>query len=160
MSLVLLFKLLHVLIAIWFVAGLIGRGVALLHAERVDEVKVTRALVDVAGRFEQWMVIPGSLAVVVAGLATMWAMGLPLLGPGAGWLSAALALVLAISLLVPTVVLPRGRRFEQALEAGCAVGVVTPELRAAFRDPVVVAARTFELVAVAIVLVLMITKPF
>jgi hypothetical protein len=37
---------------------------------------------------------------------------------------------------------------------------VTPELTAAFRDPIVFAAHAYELVVILVVFVLMITKPF
>jgi hypothetical protein len=39
-------------------------------------------------------------------------------------------------------------------------GEVTPELAASWRDPVVRAAHVYELLLVAIVLVLMLAKPF
>jgi hypothetical protein len=62
--------------------------------------------------------------------------------------------------LVPLVFLPRGRTFDEALTSAVAAGRVTPELKAAFRDPVVAAARWYELAVVAFVVVLMVTKPF
>ena len=62
--------------------------------------------------------------------------------------------------LVPLVFLPRGRVFEAALADARRQGVMTPELRAAFADPAVAFARRFEIATVAIVVVLMVTKPF
>ena len=66
---------------------------------------------------------------------------------------------MSLGLLVPTIFLPRGRRFGAALEHTRAVGTVTPELRAAFADPVVAAAHTYEALAVAIIVALMVLKP-
>jgi hypothetical protein len=62
--------------------------------------------------------------------------------------------------LVPLVFLPRGRVFERELASAVGRGVVTPQLSAAFRDPAVRAARTYEVVVVAAIVVLMVTKPF
>ena len=69
-------------------------------------------------------------------------------------------LFLSVLPLVPLVFLPRGRVFEAALEEAEAAGVVTDRLRAAWSDPVVRGAHIYELTAVTIVLVLMLSKPF
>ena len=63
-------------------------------------------------------------------------------------------------MLVPTVFLPHGKIFESALEDAKQRGEVTPELRTALRDPAVRNARATELVVVALILTLMVTKPF
>jgi len=47
--------------------------------------------------------------------------------------------------LVPTVFLPRGRIFEEALKDAKGRGEVTPELRTALSDPAVRNARAIEL---------------
>jgi hypothetical protein len=62
--------------------------------------------------------------------------------------------------LVPTVFLPRGHAFEAALDAAHVRGEVTPELATAFRDPAVVFARTYEALAVGVIVALMVLKPF
>jgi hypothetical protein len=62
--------------------------------------------------------------------------------------------------LVPTVFLPHGKIFGAALEDAKQRGEVTPELRLALRDPAVRKARATELVVVAVILTLMVTKPF
>jgi hypothetical protein len=50
--------------------------------------------------------------------------------------------------------------FGAALEEASAQGAVTTELRAAFVDPAVRAAHIYEFVAIIIVLILMVTRPF
>lgn len=159
-----LLKLAHVFAAVWFVSGLLGRWVALGQATGSREIRVTQAFVEQAGRFERWMVIPGSFAVLVAGIFTAWAQGYSLLGSLQGaasnWLPVSLLLFLSAAVLVPVVFIPRGRRFGVALAESERQGQVTPALQAAFRDPVVAAAHAYELIAVAVVLVLMVTKPF
>jgi hypothetical protein len=72
---------------------------------------------------------------------------------------ASLVLFVATMLLVPTVFIPRGRRFEAALATARRAGTVTPELRAAFADGAVRFARTAEVVVLAVIVVLMVVKP-
>ena len=152
--------LLHVAVAFWFVAGLIGRNVALGRARFSDQLGVVAELVQLAGRFERLMVIPGSFAVLLLGLLAAWAQGRPLAGSGNGWLLASLILYVALMAQVPLVFRPRGRVFDRALEDAERLGRVTPALASAFRDPVVATARNLELVGVAVILALMVTKPF
>jgi hypothetical protein len=161
---VVLLKLAHALVGIWLVCGLVGRWATLAQAERADDVRVLRGLLRLSAVFEERMVIPGSAVVLVLGLLTAWAQGQPLLGflQGAptNWLLASLVLFASTVVLVPTVFLPRGKRFAAALEEADRGGEVTPALRAAFADPVTRAAHAYEMAAVAAVLVLMIAKPF
>jgi len=152
--------LLHVAIAFWFVAGMLGRNLTMAKARAATDIGTLEELVELSGRFERLMVIPGSFAVLVAGLLAAWSEGQPLAGTGDWWLLTSLILFVAIGLLVPTVFLPRGRIFEAALQDARARGQVTPELRTALRDPAVRNARAAELIVVAIIVTLMVTKPF
>ena len=154
-------KLLHVLAAFWFVAGLIGRGVTIAQVRRESDLGRLGSLMTVAVRIERWMVIPGSAVVLLLGIATMIAQDRSLLGDGDRWLLVSLILYLALAALVPTVFLPRGRRFEAALEEARSGGTtVTPALTEALRDPAVALARRVELAVVALIIVLMVLKPF
>jgi hypothetical protein len=152
--------LVHVLAAFWFVAGLIGRGVTLARARAATDMRTVETCLQLATPFERLMVIPGSMAVLAFGLFAAWSQHRPFTGSGNWWLLTALILFLALILLVPTVFLPRGRRFEAALDDAKRRGEVTAQLRVAFRDPAVAAARWAELVVVAFVILLMVTKPF
>ena len=152
--------LLHVAVAFWFVAGLLGRNVTMARARSANDLSTLVELVDLSGRFERLMVIPGSFGVVVLGLLAAWAESRPLAGTDDWWLLTSLILFVAIGLLVPTVFLPHGKVFEASLEDANRRGEVTPELRTALRDPAVRNARALEFVAVAIIITLMVTKPF
>jgi predicted integral membrane protein DUF2269 len=153
----------HAVVGVWFMAGLIGRWIVLAQAARASDLPAMRAVLAVSSRFER-IVISGSLAVLVLGVATAIAQGRPFLGPlqGAGfdWLFASVLLFVSVIPLIPLVFIPRGRVFENALEEATAAGAVTDRLRLTFRDPVVFAAHVYELGAMTIVLVLMIMKPF
>jgi hypothetical protein len=106
------------------------------------------------------MVIPGSFAVVVLGLLAAWALGQPLAGANDWWLLISLVLFLVIGALVQIVFLPHGKVFEHEFADAKARGEITTELRTALRDPVVRNARAAELVVVAVIITLMVTKPF
>ena len=152
--------LLHVLSAFWFVAGLLGRNVTMARARTQSDLRMLDELITLGGRFERMMVIPGSAAVLVSGLLAAWAVGQPLAGANNWWILLSIVLYVAISALVPTVFLPRGKVFEHALADAKAHGEITPELRLALRDPGVRNARAAELAAVAVIVMLMVTKPF
>jgi Predicted integral membrane protein (DUF2269) len=158
-SLASLLLFLHVAAAFWFVAGLIGRGVALGRARRSTDLAEIEVLLPIAGRFER-MVIPGSMAVFLLGVLTMLAQERPLFADGGYWLLTSTLLFLSTVVLVPTIFLPRGRAFEEAVAAARGQGEVTVELVAAFRDPAVAFARTYEAVVVAVIVALMVLKPF
>jgi hypothetical protein len=81
-------------------------------------------------------------------------------GGSVNWVLAALLVYLSIIPVIVFVFLPRGRVFHQALEAARPLGRVTPELRAALHDPWVHAARTYEIVMIVLLTVLMVLKPF
>ena len=150
--------LLHVATAFWFVAGLAGRDVSITRAARATDIASVQALTGAAGVFDRFFVIPGSIAVLVAGLIAMVATDLSL--GDQTWLLVALVLFLTIIPLVPLVFVPRGKVFEAALGGAVAAGEVTPGLRAAFADRAVAGARWYERIVVAVIIVLMVTKPF
>jgi hypothetical protein len=164
MTIALVAKLLHVLVGIALVTGIVGRDVALRRAARAAELGAVHALLGVADVFERAFVRPMSFLVLASGLVAAWLQGVPILGSLAGgttnWLVVSLILFVAIALLVPLVFLPRGRIFADALSAADARGAVTPELTAAFNDPVVERARLAEGVGLLVVIVLMVLKPF
>jgi hypothetical protein len=155
--------LVHALIGILFVAGLLGRWIVLGAAERATELPAMRTLTAAAGPFER-IVVAASILVLVFGLAAAYLEGRSVLGPLTGgsvdWLFVSLLLYLSILPLVPLVFLPRGRVFGAAMDGAARDGRVTPELQAAWRDPVVRAAHLYELGAITLVLILMLSKPF
>lgn len=114
--------LLHAQTAFWFVAGPLGRNMTMARARTVSDVRTLDELVTLSGRFERMMVIPGSLAVIVAGLLAAWALGEPLAGADNWWVLLTLLLFVAIGVLVPTVFLPHGKVFEHALAEAKAPG--------------------------------------
>ncbi|HEX5039459.1 MAG TPA: DUF2269 family protein [Candidatus Limnocylindria bacterium] len=152
-------KLVHVGIAFALVAGLVGRWILLTRAAASEDVEGAYGLSKAASPFERMVQISGS-AILPAGLLTAWIQGYDWLGLTTGWMLLSTIILLSTLPLVPLIFIPRGRVFEAAMETARERGTVTPELRAAWRDPAVAFARRYELAAVAIVIVLMVLKPF
>jgi hypothetical protein len=163
MAVALGFKLLHVLVAFWMTAGLVGRGVAQLRAEHNADVRSLQLLVELIGRFDRLMVIPGSSLVFILGLLTAWAQGLPILGflQGArtNWLLISLVLWIGVFVLVPTVFIPRGKVFGALFEEAIKADRVTDRLSAALRSTVIRLAHIYEIAALLVIIFLMVTKP-
>jgi uncharacterized membrane protein len=155
---------LHALTAFAFIGGLVGRDVVLWQAARTSDIRQVCPLAAAAKLFDRFMVIPGSFAVLGFGLLALWLRGLSPLGflQGAhtNWLLISLLLYLSQAALVPTVFLPRRAVFEKALDVAQAQQRMTPELRAAFGDHVVTYARRYEFVTTAMIIALMIARPF
>ena len=76
--------LLHVAVAFWFVAGLLGRNVTMARARSANDLSTLVELVDLSGRFERLMVIPGSFGVLVLGLLITGATRGPRVGRSPG----------------------------------------------------------------------------
>ena len=76
------------------------------------------------------------------------------------WILVSLILYLSLVPLILWVFLPRGRKFERALESALAEGRVTADLTSAFADSVVAARHAWELIVIVLLIVLMVTKPF
>ena len=157
--LALVLKLCHVAFAFALVSGLIGRWILLTRAARSNGVEEAHLLAEAAGPFE-WAVRVSSPILIGLGLATAWAQGYPWLGLTTGWMLLSVLLIIPMIVLVPAIFVPRGRIFEAEMAAARAAGAVTPGLRDAFADGAVALARRYELAALAVIVALMVLKPF
>jgi hypothetical protein len=159
-----LLKFLHVIVAMWFLAGLFGRNLTMGQASHAANLASIETLTQLAGRFDNLMVKPGSFIVFVLGVVTALEQGWPLLGSLEGghsdWLFVSILVYLSIFPLVPLVFLPRSKRFEAAMTHAQSRDAVTLELKSALNDTAVRAAHAYELIAVGLVIFLMVTKPF
>ena len=154
----------HVLFVFGLVAGIIGRDRCYQRAARTEDLKKLEWLIEMGGSFELGMVRPGTFAVLVAGLIAAWARGWPILGFLQGgtvnWVLVSLLIYLSIIPVIVFVFIPRGKVFRLALDDAKVRGQVTPELRAALADPAVAAARAYELIIIAALAGLMVTRSF
>lgn len=159
-----LLKVLHILSAIAFAGGIFARQIVRRYAKRTDDVVRFATLNQAAIDIENWLVKPGSLVILVFGVALAWRGGIPMFGVLQGqnqnWLLSSNVLYVVGMLLVPTVFIPRGKRFRQLLDAALAQRRMTPELKAALNDPIVGAAHSYEIGMLIVVVALMTLKPF
>ncbi len=164
MNFALILKLIHILTAIWMIAGLIGRAVTLDKAGKSKDIREVTSLLGLSEIFERRMVIPGSAAVLIVGLVTALAAGWPILGflqgGASNWVLVSFVLFLTIMPVIRFIFVPRGKVFEAAYKDSVLKERITPELDASFRDPVVRAAHLYEGAVVAIIIALMVLKPF
>jgi hypothetical protein len=153
-------KLVHVALGFTLVAGLIGRWALERRAGRADDPEQAFALTQAGSLFERLVLVSGP-GIVLAGLATAGLKGYPYLGLTTGWLLLSLVLVLAFPFVIaPLVYIPRTRDIAVAMRDARAKAVFTPELRAAFGSRPLRAARWYEAIATAVVIALMVLKPF
>jgi uncharacterized membrane protein len=157
-----LLRPLHVMVAVVFIAGLLGRAVAFRQARTARTLEATAALLTLSDWFDRRLVVPGSLLVLLSGMVITWVGRWPLFtAPGRpSWLLVSLALLLLPVGFIPSVLVPQRVRRQAALAAAVQVGRRTPELEAALRAAVVRRLRTVELGIVLVVSVLMMLKPF
>ncbi len=164
MSLFPLLRFFHISAAIVFVGGLFARQAVRSLTHRASDVSTILALTQAAGIVERLMVIPGNILAIAFGLILALVGRAPILGFIQGsrdsWLLVSILILAFLFPLVPLVFLPRGRRFEAALEAARAENQITPALRREMADPVVRGAHVVEMMGVAGIVALMVLKPF
>ena len=98
--LILFIKLLHILSGMMMIAGLVGRGITRIQAAKTEDIHEFNMLIQLGGRFENQLVIPGSILVFFLGLISAWLRGWPILGflqgASSNWLLASTLLYLAM----------------------------------------------------------------
>jgi uncharacterized membrane protein len=160
----LVLRFLHIASAIIFVGGILARQLVRSVAENSPDVRTFAILSQAAGRIESFMVIPGNQAVFLFGVILALITGAPVLGVLQGsaqnWLLVSNILLLLGVLTVPLVFVPRGRRFDLALQDALAQGQWTPQLRAMVQDKLVRFVHTAEIVMLVLITYLMVFKPF
>lgn len=159
-----LVKFFHIIAVIASVGGLFARQLVRRHAKKTDDVHLFATFSEAAGKIEKAMVIPGTMAILVFGIILGLMGHFPILGflQGAqqNWLLASNILIIGILVIIPTVLVPRGKIFEPLLQAALVKGQITPELRAAMDDNMVRLAHIYEEVALIVITALMVLKPF
>jgi uncharacterized membrane protein len=159
-----LLDVLHVLTAMVFVAGLVGRSASFERAGQAQDIQSVGSLLHMSEWFERTLVIPAYFGVLLSGMATAWNAGWPLWGAmtsGAPkWVLISLLLFLSPWLVIPTYLAPRRKRRARALAEALSQQRMTTELASAVQDRGVVLVRRAEIAMTAIVIVLMVAKLF
>lgn len=158
-----LLRLAHALAGVAFMAGIVGNWIVIGFARKAESLEGMRLLLRASAPFAR-LLTGGGITLAVLGVGTALALGRPLLGPLQGgrvdWMFVSVLLMLPLLVFVVGVYPRVGRRISTALRDAEVQGGLTPELAAAWADPRLRFARTYELVAVSLVLALMIAKPF
>src|SRR5512133_366953 len=95
-------RLVHILFALAFITGLVGRAVAFRQARSAGPLEATAALMQLSDWFDRRLVIPGSLLVVLSGAAASWLGHWPLVTAGRlSWLFVSLILLLLMVTFIP-----------------------------------------------------------
>jgi hypothetical protein len=133
------------------------------YSKVTDDVVRFATLNEAAFYIENWLVKPGSFVILAFGIALAWRGGIPMFGALQGesqnWLLVSNILFVVGMGLVPTVFIPRGKRFRPLFDAALAQRRMTPELKAV-NDPVVRAAHNYEIGMMIVLVALMTLKPF
>jgi uncharacterized membrane protein len=160
----LVLRFLHIGSAMIFIGGILARQLLRGAAGKTDDVHTFATFYQAAGQIEKGMVIPGNLAVILFGIWLALVEHAPILGflQGANqnWLLVTNLLLLSAMLVVPLVFVPRGKQFDHLLTQAQSEGRMTPTLRAQLNDPTVRFFHGLELLVLAVVVVLMVFKPF
>ncbi len=157
-------KLFHIIAVIMFIGGLFARQLVRSFARKAESIRDFATLNQAAGKIEAILVRPGSILTLIFGVLLALMGGFPIFGflQGAtqNWLLVSNLLLIVSIVLVPTVFLPRGKKFDPLLQAALAKGEITSELRAGMNDAVVKLAHLYEEVSVIAIVILMVLKPF
>jgi uncharacterized membrane protein len=159
-----LVKFLHIASIVVSVGGLFARQLVRELAKKADDVHQFASFSQAAGKIESIMVIPGMAAILIFGVILSLIGHFPILGfiQGAqqNWLLVSIILLIGTQIIIPTVFIPRGKKFEPLLQDALAKGKITPELHNAMNDNIVNLAHRYEEVALIIITALMVFKPF
>lgn len=154
----------HVTFAIAFIVGLVGYYVSFYQAARETEIQAVHGLVRLGKMFQKYFVSPGIDLLFVAGMFAAWREEVPMLGFIQGgdenWLLVAIVLVFSTFPLMFLVFRPREKVFNKELENALAKGEITQGLTAAFADRAYRNWHIYELATTAVIVFLMVVKPF
>jgi uncharacterized membrane protein len=160
----LVIKFLHIIAVVMAIGGVIARQLIRQQAKKTNDIQLFATFSQAAGKIESAMVIPGLNAVMVLGIILALISGSPIFGflQGASqnWLLVSNLLLIVTLIIIPTIFIPRGKKFEPILQEALAKGQITSELRAAMNDNTVKLAHLYEEVSIIAIVALMVLKPF
>ena len=164
MSWYLMIKFLHIIAVTIAIGGVIARQLLRQQAKKANDIQLSATFCQAAGKIENAMVIPGMNAVMVLGIILALISRSPIFGflqgSSQNWLLVSNILLLGVLITIPTVFIPRGKKFELLLQAALAEGQITSELSAAMNDNTVKIAHLYEEVSLIAIAALMVLKPF
>jgi hypothetical protein len=144
-----------------FISGLIGRFLVRQRLPHIASMPVLQEVIGLVGQFDDWLVIRGSQLTLITGVLLGAVGHWPYVRAShPTWIFVALLLFLSLLPVVFFVFIPRGKQFGKTFQVAVQEQRITPELRLALADPTIRAATVYEAVVTAIILYLMVLKPF
>jgi len=160
----LIIRFLHIISSMVFIGGIFARQAIRSQGKKSADINTLAAYFSAAGKIESLMVIPGNFGTILFGVIFAIMIHAPIFGflQGAdkNWLLLTNVLLIAGSLNVPLIFLPRGKIYERLLADAIQKGEITSELKSHLDDKVVKAAHQFEIIMVVVIVILMVFKPF
>jgi hypothetical protein len=160
----LLLEWIHITSAFMFIIGVVGHYLTVTHAAKEKDVKVVKGLMTLGLKFEKFFILPGEALLFFAGLFAAWRGNVPILGflqgGNVNWLLVSLILFISSFPLIMLVDVPHEKLVNKKLEEALREGRVTPDLQAAFADKTVRAVEIYGLAVIAVIVFLMVMKPF
>jgi hypothetical protein len=157
-------KLFHIIAAFALIGGMMARSVVMARAKSSTTIQQTALFLQLGNFFTTKMVSIGGLATFFLGIITALVQGWPVLGFLQGgkynWVFASLVLNLLIYVSVFTVSIPRGKAIGEAIGPALGKGEITPELSATINHGALKNSMIFEYISVALIIILMVLKPF
>lgn len=148
---------LHILAAMWLVAGILGYIVLYLRARRADDIAEVRATLGSARAVERWLATPGAGLVGIFGLLLMWRYSD--LGIDVGkwtWLHISIVLWLSINIIGAFT----NRATRRAVELAAASGGSLADVRAALSSGAHAGLLALNALITLFVIYLMVFQPF
>jgi len=158
------FEWVHISAAFMFLIGVGGWFLTISHAGKEKEVKSINSLVSLGIKFKNYLMFPGETILFFAGLLAAWRGEVPILGFLQGgdvnWLLVSLILFLIRIPVIMMVAVPNEKALNKTLAEALGKGQVTTELTSALSDKTAKRANIYSIATYAVIVFLMVMKPF
>lgn len=159
-----LFEWIHISAAFMFLIGVGGWFLTISHAGKEKDVKTINSLVTLGIKFKNYLMFPGETVLFFAGLLAAWRGEVPILGFLQGgdvnWLLVSLILFIIRLPVIMLVSVPNEKALNIKLQEASGKGQMTRDLQATLTDKNAKRANIFVIGIYAVILFLMVMKPF
>jgi len=159
-----LLEWIHISAAFMFLIGVAGWFLTISHAGKEKDVRTINSLVTLGIKFKNFLMFPGETILFIAGLLAAWRGEVPILGFLQGgdvnWLLVSLILYLIRIPVIMLISVPNEKALNKRLEDALGEGQVTQELQATLTDKTAKSANIYTLATYAVIIFLMVMKPF
>lgn len=159
-----LFEWIHISAAYMFLIGVGGWFLTITHAGKEKDVKIINSLVTLGIKFKNYLMFPGETVLFFAGLLAAWRNEVPILGFLQGgdvnWLLVSIILFIIRLPVIMLVSVPNEKALSKKLQEALSQGQTTKDLEATLTNKKAKRANIFVITIYAVILFLMVMKPF